>query len=136
AAAGQGRPPHGGVLLPPGWAVLDDPQLLGGRFTDRGGFRAGGRQPTRPARVEPAPSTAFARTVPVGRVGVWRSRVDAVNGEVLRCFLAEFADDPMWVVLVWQDLCYRLDAAVHATARHPDWRVSAYPHGDYSIFLR
>ncbi|TWH52631.1 uncharacterized protein DUF2716 [Rhodococcus rhodochrous J38] len=136
AAARQGRPPHGGVLLPPGWAVLEDPQLLWERFTDRFGFRPGGREPTRPVIVEPAPSITFDLTVPVDRVGVWRSRVDAVNAEVLRCFLAEFAEDPMWVVLVWQDLCYRLDAAVHATTRHPDWRVSAYPHGDYSIFLR
>lgn len=103
AAARQGRTPHGGVLLPPGWTVLDDQQLLWERFTDAFGFRPGGRELTRSVIVEPAPSITVDLTVPDDRVGVWRSRVDA---------------------------------AVHAATRHPDWRVSAYPKGDYSIFLR
>ena len=136
AAARQGRTPHGGALLPPGWTVLDDQQLLWERFTDAFGFRPGGREPTRPVIAEPAPSITVDLTVPDDRVGVWRSRVDAVNAEALRCFVTEFAEDPMWVVLVRQDFCYRLDAAVHAATRHPDWRVSAYPQRDYSIFLR
>lgn len=59
-----------------------------------------------------------------------------MNAEALRCLVAEFADDPVFVVLVWEDIGYRLDAAVHAATRRPDWRVSAYPNGDYSIFLR
>ncbi|QSE72269.1 DUF2716 domain-containing protein (plasmid) [Rhodococcus sp. PSBB049] len=136
AAARQGHTHHGGVLLSPGWTVLDDQQLLWDRFTDTFGFRPGGREPTRPVIVEPAPSITVDLTVPADRVGVWRSRVDAVNAEALRCFVAEFAEDPMFVVLVWHDICYRLDAAVHAVTRQPDWRVSAYPKGDYSIFLR
>ncbi|WP_443714889.1 DUF2716 domain-containing protein [Rhodococcus rhodochrous] len=114
--------------------MLDDQQLLWERFTDAFGFRPGGREPTRPVIVEPAPSITVDLSVPDDRVGVWRSRVDAVNAEALRCFVAEFAEDPMWVVLVWQDFCYRLDAAVHAATRHPDWRVPVHPQGATRFF--
>lgn len=88
-----------GSLLPPGWSVLDDKQQHWDRFTDLFGFRPGTTESTWPAIAEPAPSITFDLTAPVGISGAWQSRFDAVNAEALRCFVAEFPDDPTFVVL-------------------------------------
>ncbi len=127
-----------GSPLPPGWTTLDEKlrSQYWDRFTDRFGFRPGTAEATWPAIAEPAPSVTFDLTAPAGVGGAWQSRFDAVNAEALRCFVTEFADDPIFVVLDWQHTCYRLDAAVHAATPDTEWRVPVYPNGDYHIFLR
>ncbi|MBB3038168.1 DUF2716 domain-containing protein [Hoyosella altamirensis] len=122
--------------LPPGWAELEDQRWYWERFTDKFGFRPGTSAATWPAIAEPTPSITFDLAVHDNIRGSWASRVDAINAEALRCFVTEFPEDPVFVVLDWQHTCYRLDAAVHAVTLDAEWRVPVYPNGDYYIYLR
>lgn len=121
-----------GDPLPPGWSPLTDDRRRWDEFVDRFGFRPGVSADTWPAIAEPAPSMTFGLTTPAG---ARRAGSDAVNAEALRCFVAEFAADPTFLVFDWNHPSHRFDAAVHARDSD-EWRVPVYPDGDYCVFVR
>lgn len=96
-----------GSPLPPGWTTLDDQNRYWDQFTDRFRFRPGLTESDWPAMAEPTPSITFDLTAPADIAGAWQSRFDAINAEALRCFVSDFPEDPMFVVLDWQHTCYR-----------------------------
>ncbi|WP_206509775.1 DUF2716 domain-containing protein [Rhodococcus sp. KRD197] len=126
--------------LPVGWSELgkDLEAKHWATFKGKFGFRPGTKPDAWPAIAEPAPSMAFDLGADDVRTGSsFAARVDAINAEALRCFVTEFADDPTFVVLDWQHMCYRFDANAHAVAgEDAEWRVPVYPNGDYYIFAQ
>ncbi|WP_043824927.1 DUF2716 domain-containing protein [Rhodococcus opacus] len=125
-----------GSPLPPAWTDLPNRDRYWTEFEERFRFRPGMKPESWPAIAEPTPSVTFDLTNTAGTEASWRARFDAVNAEALRCFVAEFVDDPRFVVLDWQHPGYWFDAAEHCAAEDSEWRVPVYPNGDYYIFLR
>ncbi|MFY2789330.1 DUF2716 domain-containing protein [Rhodococcus sp. MALMAid1271] len=129
-----------GSTLPIGWTELDRTAETEhwSVFNSRFGFGPGTEPESWPAITEPAPSMTFdlaAHTV--GTTASWSARTDAINAEALRCFVTEFSDNPVFVVLDWQHTGYSFDAEAHAdAAENGEWRVPVYPDGDYYIFAR
>lgn len=129
-----------GTPLTAGWALMDeaDHRRAWTTFDEKFQFHPRGAADDTLSIREPTPSLTFdLRSAPGESDPMWIARNDAINAEALRCFVTEFADNPVFTVLDWQHQSFSFDAAAHAAAG-PDaeWRKPVYPWGDYYIFGR
>ncbi|WP_188547519.1 DUF2716 domain-containing protein [Rhodococcoides trifolii] len=129
-----------GTPLTAGWEVLDemDHRRAWALFDEKFRFEPRAAKDSALSIVEPVPSLTFDfRPTPAGNESAWIARNDAVNAEALRCFVTEFADNPVFIVLDWQHQSHSFDAGSHAAAGPAaEWRKPVYPWGDYCVFAR
>lgn len=116
-----------------GWIEIEEQEKLWGRFGEFYDFMPSTLSEHWPGIKEPSPSVTFSIAhYYSGDESAYLHAVDELEDFYLRAFRNVLTAGDKVMALDWQHPCFLFDPFREFT----EWPISAFPNGDYYIFLR